>query len=62
TGYVIPPGNHELFATRTLELLQQPSTCQQFGQTARTYITQHFGMKVVADQYYRLFQLIQRTS
>jgi len=58
TGYVIAPGQHEQFAARTLSLLNDPATCRQFGQSARTYVTQHFGMKVVAAQYYQLFQSV----
>lgn len=58
TGYVIAPGQPEKFAAQTLSLLNDPATCRQFGKSARTYVEQHFGMKVVAAQYYQLFQSV----
>ncbi|MBS0028789.1 glycosyltransferase [Chitinophaga sp. 22321] len=58
TGYVISPGNQQQFASLTLSLLNDPAACRQFGKTARTYIEQHFGMQVVARQYYELFQSV----
>lgn len=58
TGYVIAPGQSEKFAAQTLSLLNDPATCRQFGKSARTYVEQHFGMKVVAAQYYELFQYV----
>lgn len=58
TGYVITPGNHEQFAKQTLSLLRDAALCQQFGEAAREYIVRHFGMPVVARQYYELFQSV----
>lgn len=58
TGYVIAPGQSEKFAAHTLSLLNDPATCRRFGKSARTYVEQHFGMKVVAAQYYQLFQSV----
>lgn len=58
TGYVIPPGEHEQFAARTLALLRAPATCRQFGQAARVHTEQHFSMPVVAEQYYHLFESV----
>ena len=55
TGFVITPGNHEQFAAQTLALLYQPETCRQFGKAARIHMEQHFGMEVIARQYYALF-------
>lgn len=60
TGYVIPPGDQQQFAQQTLRLLQHPDACRQFGKAARAYIEQYFGMKVVAAQYYHLFQSVAR--
>jgi glycosyltransferase involved in cell wall biosynthesis len=58
TGHVIAPGNQQQFAAHTLSLLNDPATCRQFGKAARVYVEQHFGMKVVAAQYYQLFQSV----
>jgi len=60
TGYVIAPGDHEQFASQTLHLLRQPDLCRQFGKAARNFVAQYFGMKVVAGQYYHLFQSVVR--
>ncbi|PSL44944.1 glycosyltransferase involved in cell wall biosynthesis [Chitinophaga niastensis] len=60
TGYVIAPGMHEQFAAKTLSLLQHPDRCREFGKAARAYMEQHFGMKVIAEQYHRLFASVIR--
>lgn len=60
TGYVIAPGDQEQFARQTLHLLRHPDLCREFGKTARNFVAQYFGMKVVAGQYYHLFQSVVR--
>ncbi|MGF6849461.1 glycosyltransferase involved in cell wall biosynthesis [Chitinophaga sp. W3I9] len=60
TGYVVAPGNQQEFAAKTLHLLNHPDICRQFGKAARTFTEQYFGMKVVAGQYYHLFQSVVR--
>lgn len=58
TGYVIAPGDHKQFARQTLSLLRNPALCEQFGKAARAHVIRHFGMPVVAQQYYELFQSV----
>nr|WP_240155183.1 glycosyltransferase [Chitinophaga sp. Cy-1792] len=60
TGYVVAPGDYQQFAQRVLGLLQDNNSNRQFGENARNYIIQHFGMKTVAEQYYKVFSDVRR--
>ena len=49
-GFLVHPKNHNLFADRILELLDNQKLRNQFGIEARKKVGQKFSIEVVAKQ------------
>lgn len=57
-GFLSHPKNHNLFADRILELLDNPNLRAQFGSAAREKVIQKFSIEVVAKQSANFYQKI----
>jgi glycosyltransferase involved in cell wall biosynthesis len=56
TGYLVPPGDAETLANRAIELLQNLSLREQFGNAARRRVAAFFTIERMLDQLENLFQ------
>ncbi len=59
-GFLSHPKNHNLFADRVLELLDNPKLRKQFGEEARKKVIEKFSIAVVAKQSADFYQNIIR--
>lgn len=50
TGYMADPRNHNLYASRILELLEDQELSNKMGKTAREQVQKKFASKVVAEK------------
>jgi len=55
TGYLVPPGDAESLAKRTLELLENPTLRERLGRAARQRVSELFTMERMVDQLEELF-------
>jgi glycosyltransferase involved in cell wall biosynthesis len=51
TGFLVPPGNIEVLADRTLALLSDPGKSRRMGAAARTFCRPRFDIRTVAARY-----------
>lgn len=56
TGYLVPPGDSEALASRTIELLQNTTLRKQFGRAARQRVVDLFTMERMIAQLENLFE------
>ncbi|MGH7450039.1 MAG: glycosyltransferase family 4 protein, partial [bacterium] len=56
TGYLVPPGDTETLAKRTIELLQNPPLREQFGRAGRERVAALFALERMLDQLENLFE------
>jgi glycosyltransferase involved in cell wall biosynthesis len=56
TGYLVPVGDAETLANRTLELLRNPALRDQFGRAARQRVAALFTIERMIEQLENLFQ------
>jgi len=50
TGFTVEPNNHDLFAEKTLELLDNKKLRETMGKAAREQVTAHFSANVIAKK------------
>jgi glycosyltransferase involved in cell wall biosynthesis len=50
TGFTVDPRNHELYAEKALQLLQDKKQRETMGKSARERVALHFSSKVVAQK------------
>ncbi len=55
SGYLVPPGDRELFADRIGQLLADPYLRREFGRAARERALRLFGLEEMVKRYERLF-------
>ena len=60
TGFLVHPNNHNLFADRILELLENQKLRNQFGIEARKKVVQKFSIEVVAKQSADFYQKVNK--
>lgn len=56
TGYIVPVGDDDALAQRTIELLQNAARREQFGRAARRRVAERFTMERMIEQLENLFQ------
>lgn len=61
-GFLVHPRNHNLFAARILELLDNQKLRKQFGIEARKKVVQKFSIEVVAKQSTDFYQKVNKTK
>ena len=61
-GFLVHPKNHNLFADRILELLDNQKLRNQFGIEARKKVVQKFSIEVVAKQSADFYQKVNKLS
>jgi glycosyltransferase involved in cell wall biosynthesis len=59
-GFLVHPKNHNLFADRILELLDNQKLRNQFGIEARKKVVQKFSIEVVAKQSADFYQKVNK--
>jgi glycosyltransferase involved in cell wall biosynthesis len=62
TGYLVPPGDAEQIAGRTLELLQDPQRAAAFGRAGREQIIAHWSVDRMVQGYEELLEGIYRNK
>jgi glycosyltransferase involved in cell wall biosynthesis len=63
TGWLIPPGDHEQFANKAVELLSTPALHRRFGRAGRDFIVRSYGHDAFARKVTSLYaQLGRRKS
>ncbi|WP_163514490.1 glycosyltransferase family 4 protein [Gelidibacter japonicus] len=50
TGYTVNPKDHELYAERIVELLNNPDKCAQFGKAGRAHVIRYFSTAVIVKR------------
>jgi glycosyltransferase involved in cell wall biosynthesis len=50
TGYTVDPKNHQEFASKLLELLNDESKCMSFGKEGRKHVSQNFSVDIITKQ------------
>jgi len=55
-GFLVHPKQHDLFADRVLELIDNPDLRMQFGVAARKTVSEKFSIEVVANQSANFYQ------
>lgn len=56
TGFLVTPGDAELFAERVLQLLREPLTCESMGAAAREAVIHRWSIEAMVDGYERLIE------
>ncbi|MCC6126643.1 MAG: glycosyltransferase [Pirellulales bacterium] len=62
TGYLVPPGNAEEIARRTLALLQEPDLAAAFGRAGREQVIAHWSIERMVQGYEELLEGIYRSK
>lgn len=63
SGYLVNPSNHDLYAQRIVELLQNNNLCQQIGKQARVRVEVKFDIRNLAKENVRFYrQIINQNS
>ncbi|PTM04349.1 MAG: glycosyltransferase family 1 protein, partial [Bacteroidetes bacterium] len=50
TGYSVHPKNHEAFALKIIELLNDEDKCMSFVKAGRKHVSQKFSVEVITRQ------------
>lgn len=50
TGFTVDPKNHELYAEKISELLDDPDRCVEFGKASRKHVIQNFSTEVITKR------------
>jgi len=58
TGYLVPPGDPEIFARQTLRLLNNPENTRAMGVAARQHVVANFDMTRTATEMHALYDEI----
>ncbi len=58
TGFMVDPKDHELYAEKVLELLNDPALTKQVGKAARERVLKKFSSEVVAEQNIEFYERV----
>lgn len=58
TGFTVNPKNHELYAEKITELLNDSNKCAQFGKAGRDHVIRYFSTAVIVKQNIEFFKSI----
>ncbi len=58
TGYTVDPKNHELFASKLLELSANKELRKRFGEEGRKHVTKNFSVEIVTQQNIELYKSV----
>ena len=50
TGFTVDPRNHEEFASKIIELLENPKLCEAFGKAGRLRVVEKFSAQTITNQ------------
>ncbi|TJY32906.1 glycosyltransferase family 4 protein [Pontimicrobium aquaticum] len=50
TGFTVNPRNHEEFASKIIELLENPKLCKSFGEAGRLRVIENFSAQKITNQ------------
>lgn len=50
TGYTIDPGNHDVYAEKIIELLNDLPKCTEFGKAGRQHVISNFSIPIIVKQ------------
>lgn len=56
SGYLVYPSNHDLYANKIIELLQNDNLCQQIAQQARVRVATKFDIKILVKENIDFYQ------
>jgi glycosyltransferase involved in cell wall biosynthesis len=59
SGYLVPPKNHELFAERIIQVLQNETLCFKIGRAAREKVEKDFDIKKIVKKNINFYQKIK---
>ncbi|WP_423818451.1 glycosyltransferase family 4 protein [Salinimicrobium sp. TIG7-5_MAKvit] len=62
TGFTVDPKDHELYAKKVLELLNDPALAQQMGKAARERVLEKFSSEVVVKENIKFYEAMVRRS
>lgn len=58
SGYLVYPANHQLYAERILELLQDPLKSKLMGQNARKRVEENFANGIIASKHINFYKSV----